>query len=147
LRKMPKYNQGRFTPKRPEKYVGNVNEIIFRSSWERKFLQWCDDNPGVIKYASEELIIPYYSPVDQRMRRYFVDFVIMVKTRTGEIKKFAVEIKPSAQCELPKQTKKTKRYLTEMATYATNQAKWKAADEYCKSRGLEFLVLTEKHLF
>jgi hypothetical protein len=109
---------------------------------------WCDTNPNVIKYASEELVIPYYSPVDQRHRRYFVDFVIMVKTRTGEIKKYAVEIKPKAQCIPPVQkNKKTKRYLTELATYTTNQAKWAAAEEFCSKRGMEFMVLTEQHLF
>lgn len=142
-----KYQQGRYTPKNPEKYVGNVGNIIFRSSWERKFLLWCDSNPNVLKYASEELIIPYYSPVDQKMHRYFVDFVIMVRTRTGEVKKYAVEIKPSSQCSPPKQRKQTKKYLTELATYTVNQAKWEAADKFCKSRGMEFLVLTEQHLF
>lgn len=145
---MTKYHQGRFIPKNPAKYVGDVSNIIYRSSWEAKFLKWCDENPNVIKYASEELIIPYMSPVDQRMHRYFVDFVIMVKTRTDEIKKYAVEIKPSVQCEPPKQGKKrTRRYLTELATYSVNQAKWKAADSFCQTKGIEFLVLTEKHLF
>lgn len=144
---MTRYHQGTFKPTHPEKYVGDVSNIVYRSSWELKFLRWCDTNPSVLKYASEELVIPYFSPVDNKTRRYFVDFVIMVKTRSGEVKKYAVEIKPSAQCEPPKQRKKTKRYLTELATYTTNQAKWKAADEFCRSKGLEFLVLTEKHLF
>lgn len=141
------YHQGKFTPKNPEKYVGDVTNIIYRSSWELKFIKWCDSNPAVIKYASEELVIPYLSPVDQKIHRYFVDFVIMVKTRSGDIKKYAVEIKPEAQTIPPKQRKQTKKYLTEMSTYMVNQAKWKAADEFCKTKGLEFIVLTEKHLF
>ena len=142
-----KYHQGIFKPKHPEKYVGDVTNIVYRSSWELKFLNWCDTNPSVLKYASEELIIPYFSPVDQKQHRYFVDFVIMVRTRTGEIKKYAVEIKPESQTVPPKQRKQTRKYLTEMSTYMVNQAKWKAADEFCKSKGMEFLVLTEKHLF
>jgi hypothetical protein len=111
-------------------------------------MNWCDSNPNVLKWNNEELVVPYFSPVDQKLRRYFVDFVIMVKTRTGDMKKYAVEVKPEAQTQPPKQrSKKTNRYLTEMATYAVNQAKWQAADSFCKSKGLEFVVLTEKHLF
>lgn len=145
---MPRnYKQGKFKPKRPEKYVGDVDNIIFRSSWEHKFLIWCDTNPNVLKYASEEMVIPYISPVDNMQHRYFVDFVIMVKTKSGEIKKYAVEIKPEAQTVPPKQKKQTKKYLAEMSTYMVNQAKWKAADQFCSSKGIEFLVLTERHLF
>lgn len=111
-------------------------------------MNWCDSNPSVLKWNNEELIVPYVSPVDMKPHRYFVDFVIMVKTRKDEVKKYAVEVKPSIQCEPPKQrSKNTKKYLTEMATYAVNQAKWKAADAFCSSKGLEFVVLTEKHLF
>ena len=141
------YIQGYFKPKRPEKYVGDINNIFYRSSWELKFLNWCDSNPSVLKYNNEELVIPYISPVDRRPHRYFVDFVIMVKTRTGEIKKYAVEIKPSMQTEPPKQTRNTKKFLNEMATYAVNTEKWKSADAYCKKHNMEFIVLTEKQLF
>lgn len=142
-----KYIQGYFKPKNPEKYVGDVNNIFYRSSWELKFLNWCDTNPSVLKYANEELIIPYLSPVDNRPHRYFVDFVILVKNRNGDLKKYAVEIKPEHQTEPPKQTRKTKKYLTELATYAVNTAKWKSADAYCKKNNMEFMILTEKHLF
>jgi hypothetical protein len=142
---MAKYHQGRYTPKNPEKYVGDVNNIVFRSSWEKKFLLWADSNPSVLKYGSEEFVVKYMSPVDMREHRYFVDFVIMVKTRSGEIKKYAVEIKPEAQT-LPPVTKNKKRLLTETMTYAVNQAKWAAADKVCRKIGMEFIVLTEKHL-
>lgn len=142
-----KYIQGYFKPKQPEKYVGDVNNIFYRSSWELKFLNWCDTNPSVLKYANEELVIPYLSPVDNRPHRYFVDFVILVKNRNGDLKKYAVEIKPEHQTEPPKQTRKTKRYLTELATYAVNTAKWKSADAYCKKNDMEFMIITEKHLF
>ena len=142
-----KYIQGYFKPKQPEKYVGDVNNIFYRSSWELKFLNWCDTNPSVLKYANEELVIPYLSPVDNRPHRYFVDFVILVKNRSGELKKYAVEIKPEVQTEPPKASRKTKRYLTELATYAVNTAKWKSADAYCKKNDMEFMIITEKHLF
>jgi len=142
---MAKYKQGRFTPKHPEKYVGDVSNIIYRSGWELKLLKWADVTPGVLKYASEELIVPYISPVDGKQHRYFVDFLIMVKTRSGEIKKYAVEVKPSAQT-VPPTTKNKKRLIQESMTYAVNQAKWKAADAFCKTKGIEFIVLTEEHL-
>lgn len=139
------YKQGRFTPRHPEKYVGDASNIIYRSSWELKMMKWADMNPDVLKYASEELIIPYVSPVDSRQHRYFVDFLIMVRTRSGEIKKYAVEIKPAAQT-VPPTTKNKKRLLEETMTYAVNQAKWAAADAFCKKKDMEFIVLTEKHL-
>ena len=142
------YHQGLFKPKFPEKYVGDVNNIYYRSGWEKKFMNWCDSNPNVLKWNNEELVVPYISPVDMKPHRYFVDFVIMVKTRSGELKKYAVEVKPESQTVPPKQrSKKTNKYINEVATYAVNQAKWKAADEFCRQKGLDFIVLTEKHLF
>jgi hypothetical protein len=141
------YIQGYFKPKRPEKYVGDINNIYYRSSWELKFLNWCDSNPSVLKYNNEELVIPYISPVDKRPHRYFVDFVIMVKTRTNEIKKYAVEIKPNIQRSAPRSNgKKTKKYLTEMATYVVNTEKWKAADLFCQRNNMDFIVLDEYDL-
>jgi hypothetical protein len=109
-------------------------------------MSWADQNPGVIKWNSEELVVPYMSPVDGLQHRYFVDFMIMVKTRQGEIKKYAVEIKPEAQTVPPKPNRNKVRYLNESATYAINQAKWEAASRFCNKMGVEFVVLTEKHL-
>lgn len=135
-------------PTHPEKYVGDVNNITSRSSWETIFLNWCDTNPSVIKYANEEIIVPYWSQVDQKMRRYFPDFAIQVKTRTGELKKYLVEIKPSHQCKPPVGKRKTKRLLEETATYVVNMDKWKAADEWARKNGFDqFMVITEDHLF
>lgn len=141
-----KYHQGRFMPSRPEKYVGDINTIEYRSGWELKFMKWADENPGVLKWASEELVIPYISPVDQRGHRYFTDFVILVQNRAGEQKKYVIEIKPSKETMPPKGAKKTRRLLQETATYAVNQAKWHAADAWCKKHGMTFMVLTEKEL-
>ncbi len=146
---MPRqYHQGIFKPRFPEKYVGNVNNIVYRSSWELKFMKWADTNPSVIKWASEEIVIPYISPVDMRQHRYFTDFAIQVKTRTGELKKYIVEIKPDAQTKPPiKGKRSTDKYVNELATYAVNQSKWKAAEEFCKKNAMQFMVLTEKHLY
>ena len=137
----------KWTPRNPQKYVGNPDNIISRSSWETKFLNWCDLNPSVLQYASEELVIPYVSPIDGKAHRYFVDFILAVKDNTGRIKKYAVEIKPSGECIPPRKGKNQKVYLDESMTYITNMAKWEAAKKFCEKINLEFIVLTEKHLF
>jgi hypothetical protein len=109
-------------------------------------MEHLDSNSGVLKWSSEELAIPYFDPSTNRMRRYFVDFIVVVKTNSGTLTQM-VEIKPSAQCVPPKApTKKSRRYITEMLTWGTNQAKWKAAEEYCKDRNWKFKVITEKEL-
>jgi hypothetical protein len=142
------YHQGIFTPTNPHKYVGNATNITYRSSWELKFMKWADTNPSVEFWNSEEIIIPYLSPVDNRMHRYFTDFAIQVKNRMGDTKKYIVEIKPEAQTVPPKRGKRTtNKYVEALSTYAVNQAKWKQADQFCKKNGMEFMVLTEKHLF
>ncbi len=140
------YHQGKFKPNHPEKYVGNVNNIIYRSSLERRFLKWLDESDVVMKYSSEELVIPYYDPPTQKMRRYFPDMVAQMKTKDG-IQIFVVEIKPESQCAPPVPKKrKTKRFLLEMAQWATNDSKWKHAEDFCKERGWVFRIITEKHI-
>lgn len=144
---MTKYYQGKYTPKKPEKYMGDPTDIIYRSSWELKFMNWCDNTSSVIKWSSETTVVPYICPTDNRMHRYFVDFKIQVKDKDGNIKTYLVEIKPEVQTRPPATPKrKTKRYLTEVMTWGKNEAKWKYARDYCKDRGLEFVILTEKHL-
>lgn len=143
-----KYHQGRFHPQNPQKYKGDVNNIIYRSSWELKFMQWCDRNENIMEYGSEEFWIPYVSPVDNRVHRYFPDFIIKVKESNEEIKTYVIEVKPKRQTVPPKQKSRvTKSYLYEVQTYAVNQSKWNAADEWCKDRKLEFKVITEQELF
>ena len=142
-----KYHQGRFHPQNPQKYKGDVNNIIYRSSWELKFMQWCDRNENIMEYGSEEFWIPYVSPVDNRVHRYFPDFIIKVKESNEEIKTYVIEVKPKIQTVPPKQKSRvTKSYLYEVQTYAVNQSKWNAADEWCKDRRLEFKVITESEL-
>jgi hypothetical protein len=139
--------KGRYQPKNPQKYRGDVNNIIYRSLWERKFLIYCDTNENILEYSSEEIALPYRSPIDNRIHRYFPDFYIKVKESTGQIKKYIIEIKPKKQTIEPKvQKRKTKSYIYEVVEYAKNQAKWKAAEEFCKDRMWEFKVLTEDHL-
>jgi hypothetical protein len=138
---------GRFRPKNPKKYVGDPTNIIYRSSWECRVMRWLDDNPNIISWASEELSIPYLSPVDNRIHRYFPDFLVKVKTKDGKSKTLLLEIKPKKQSVEPVKKKKvTKQYIYEVATWGVNQAKWKAAEDYAKDRGWEFKVLTEEHL-
>ena len=118
-----------------------------RSSWETKFALWCDKNPSVIKWLSEETIIPYRCPTDGRMHRYFVDFKIQVQRKDGVIKTYLVEVKPLAQTAPPVfPGKRTRRYLTESLTFMKNQAKWEAAEKYCKDRNYEFIIITEREL-
>ena len=139
--------QGKYRVSFPRKYKGDPKNVIYRSSWEYKFMKWCDITPTVSEWGSEEMYVWYRSPIDNRPHRYFPDFYIKVKETTGAIKKYIIEIKPKKQCMEPKVKKrKTKGYIYEVYEYAKNQAKWKAAREFCKDRMWEFKVLTEEEL-
>lgn len=136
-----------YKPLYPEKYIGDPTNIIMRSSWETRFAAWCDKNPQVVKWQSEETVIPYRCPTDNKIHRYFVDFRIQVRNKEGLLKTYLVEIKPESQTKPPIYPgRKTKKYITESFSFIKNQAKWKAAENYAKDRGWEFLVLTEHHL-
>ena len=140
-------HKGRYRIINAAKYRGNINDISYRSSWEFKFMRWCDSNPSVLEWGSETMIIPYKSPVDNKIHRYFVDFYIKVKDRQSVISKYLVEIKPEKFTKPPESPgRQTKRFIQEVFQYGTNQAKWKAANEYCLDHGMKFLVLTEKDL-
>jgi hypothetical protein len=139
--------KSKYRPVFPNKYKGNPNNIICRSTWERKFCRWCDLNENILEWGSEEFWIPYRSPIDKRVHRYFPDFYIKVKESNGEIKSYVVEVKPKKQTVPPKQPSRvTKSYIHEVKTYVVNQAKWEAATEFCKDRLLEFKVITEDEL-
>lgn len=139
--------KSKYKPSYPKKYKGDPNNIICRSSWERHFCRYCDLNENIISWGSEEFFIPYISPVDNRVHRYFPDFIIKVKESNGSIKTYVIEVKPEKQTKPPQQRKRvTKSYLYEAQTYAVNQAKWKAADEWCKDRMIEFKIITENEL-
>ena len=138
---------GTFRPRNPQKYNGDHTNIIYRSSWECRLMDWFDRNPNVISWASEEVIIPYKSPVDGKLHRYFPDFVVKIKEQNGKMKTMMIEVKPKKQTMQPLvQRRVTKQYINEVTTWGVNQAKWKAATEYCLDRGWEFMIVTEEHL-
>jgi hypothetical protein len=139
--------KGKYQPSYPKKYKGDPSNIIYRSLWERKFMKYCDLNENILEWGSEEIALPYRSPVDNRVHRYFPDFYIKVKESNSQIKKYLIEIKPKKQTIEPQvQKRKTKQYIYEVVEYAKNQAKWEAAKEWCADRGYEFKVLTESEL-
>lgn len=139
--KMSKFNQGRFKPYNPHKYNGDVTNIVYRSSWELKFMRFLDSSPDIISWKSEEFPISYKDPVTNRVRRYFPDFYVKKLNKNGILEELVVEIKPQNQTVPP--TKPTKKNVAE---YLRNQAKWKAAGIFCESRNFKFLVLTEQNL-
>ena len=141
-----KYVQGRFTPRNPKKYKGDPTNIIFRSSWECRAMMFFDTNSFVLEWASEEFCINYISPKDNRVHRYFPDFLCKMQTKTG-IKTYLIEVKPESQIQPPKPRKYvTQKYLNEILTYSINQAKWASAKAYCELRGWEFMTLNEYDL-
>jgi hypothetical protein len=142
-----KFHKGRFRPKNPKKYKGDPTGIIYRSSWELKMMRYLDENVNVLEWGSEEIAIPYLSPIDNRYHRYFADFLVKIKKQDGTTQTLILEVKPSAQTKEPEvKSKKTKKYITEVVTWAVNQAKWKAATEYCADRNWEFKLITENEL-
>lgn len=149
---MAKYTQGPFKPKNPQKYIGDPTNIVFRSSWELKLMLEFDKNPNVLEWRSEEDIIWYRCPTDNRMHRYFPDFRIKKRNASdGRIVTVLIEVKPKKQTVPPtvqatKKNKPTKRYLNEVMTWGKNSAKWAAAREYCADRGWEFSIITEDDL-
>ncbi len=134
---------GRFSPKNPKKYSGDPTNIWYRSLWERRVMTHLDDDPMVLEWSSEEIIVPYISPVDNKRHRYFPDFWFRTPNEC-----VMIEVKPFKQSVEPtKRSKVTKAYLNEVMTWGVNQAKWNAAEAYCKSRGWQFRVMTENEIF
>ena len=132
---------GRYIVKNKTKYKGDFNNVIYRSLWERAVFGWCDNNPKIKYWSSEEVIIPYYYEVDKKYHKYFVDVKIIYEDKT-----LLVEIKPERETVPPTGEKRTKRYIAEGLNYVKNMNKWKAANEYAKDRGWEFQIWTEKTL-
>ena len=141
------YRQGIFKPINRNKYMGTSNPI-FRSGWELRFFRWADNNENILQWGSENIIIPYINPFDGKVHRYFVDSFIIFKDKTGNKKKFLIEIKPSKQVVKPVDSNRQKKstILYEQTTWITNQAKWEAAKKWAKNKGCEFIILTEKEL-
>lgn len=139
--------KGFFRPKNPKKYKGDPTNIIYRSLWERKTMKFLDETDSVLEWQSEEIVVPYLSPVDGRNHRYFPDFVAKIEQADGTIKTVMLEVKPYKETIEPtKKSRVTKQYLSEVMTWGVNQAKWKYAREYCADRGWEFKLITENEL-
>jgi len=139
--------KGFFKPKNPQKYRGNPTNIIYRSGWELKLMLYLDGHKDVISWGSEEVIIPYRSPLDGKIHRYFPDFLVTKMNKDGLKETALIEVKPKNQTQPPKKQQKiTRRYLTEVKTWGVNEAKWKAAVEYCKNKGWSFHIFTEIEL-
>jgi hypothetical protein len=139
--------KGLFKPRNPTKYRGDVLRIMYRSRWELKFMSYLDSHTDVLEWASEELVIPYRSPIDNRIHRYFPDFVVKKRGIDGTIETVVVEIKPAKETQPPPiQNKPSKRYLLEVYNWGINSAKWEAAREFCKDRKWKFIIMTEHDL-
>ena len=139
---------GLYKPTNPGKYRGNPTRVIYRSLWERKFMVFCDNNPAILEWGSEEVIIPYRCPTDGRVHRYFPDFYIKVREKSGKVTKYIIEVKPKKQTQPPNdKNKRTAAYKRAALTFMKNRAKWDAAQDFCEDRQMNFLILTEDHLF
>lgn len=145
---MSRFHQGKYKLRNPQKYKGDVSNCIYRSSWEYKFYVYCDVNKNILEFSSEEVVIPYKSPIDGKYHRYFVDFYIKVKQSDNTIKEYLIEIKPKSQTQKVEYSsrKNKKTYLNEMKTFAVNCAKWDAAKEFCRKKNWEFKIITEEEL-
>ena len=144
---MGKTLQGKFRPRNPDKYKGDPGNIVYRSSWERIFMNWCDQKESIVKWQSEEKALWYYDPVTKKKRRYFPDFIIQIE-KDGKIITEMIEVKPSKQIEGPPTNpkRKTQAWMRSVHTYITNRAKWEAATKVCEDRGWNFRLVSEKHL-
>lgn len=138
--------KGRFLPKNYQKYRGDYNNIIYRSSWELRVMKYFDEHPNVIWWASEELAIPYKNPVDQKVHRYFPDFIAKMRKKDGKVMTYVIEVKPEKQTKQPIRRRKTQKFIEESVTYAINQEKWRAAEIFCYEHGWQFTIITEKEL-
>ena len=153
MRRMARYYQGKFKPRNPHKYMGDPSNIIYRSGWELRLMSYLDKHDSVLKWGSEELIIPYRSPIDGKIHRYFTDFIVKQINNKGERETVVIEVKPKAQTIPPdvskantKTGRASPRYINEVKTWGVNQAKWKAASAYCEDRGWKFQIMTEDQL-
>jgi len=134
----------KYNPQNKSKYIGDPTKIICRSLWERRVCKYLDENINVIRWGSEEIAIPYYSPVDKKMHRYYPDFIAEIKSSDNSVKTYVIEVKPKKQTKAPeKKKKKTKSYIRECMTFAVNEAKWKSANKVCVNKGWDFIILTE----
>jgi len=135
--------KGKYKIQKPEKYAGDPSKVVYRSLWERQAFKWCENNPKVIAWNSEEIVVPYKSTVDKKLHRYFVDLLVQMEGK----KTYLIEIKPKSQTQPPKtRSRKTKKYISEQLTYIKNNDKWQAASQFAEHKGWKFQVWTEETL-
>lgn len=134
---------GKYTIKNKDKYLGDPFKVVYRSLWERQAFKWCESNPRIKRWNSEEVVVPYKCKTDNKLHRYFID--LLIEFDDGNI--ILVEIKPDKQTKPPKkQSRKTKRYINEVTTYIKNTSKWTAAQQYADHKGWKFQIWTENTL-
>jgi len=135
--------KGRYTIKNPEKYAGDAKKVIYRSLWERNTFRWCENNPKVKLWNSEEVVVPYISSIDKKLHRYYVDLLIQMDNK----KTYLIEIKPKKETQPPQsRSRKTKKFINEQLTYIRNNEKWEAANKFAEHNGWKFQVWTEETL-
>lgn len=143
---MGHYLQGKYRLKNPKKYRGRRDNIQFRSSWELRMMTYLDTTNAILEWNSEEVIIPYLSPLDRKAHRYFTDFYAKIKDSSGKVTRYIIEVKPRSQRKPPRKKKNRVQYLRECRTYVINQAKWEAAEKWCGKRGYVFKIIDETDL-
>jgi hypothetical protein len=147
-----KYKQGYYQLENPVKYLGDLNKVIFRSSWEYKVMRYCDLSPHIKEWSSEPIGIKYISPIDNKDHRYYIYFYINVTKPNGESIKYLAEVKPTKDylnkpvLEGRKTPKKLSRYVEEMKTYIINNAKFHSAEIYAKGLGMVFITINENNI-
>jgi hypothetical protein len=146
VRIMNRINKGFFKPLNPQKYRGDPTQIIWRSRWESRFMSYLDRHSEVLEWSSEEIRIPYKSPLDSRKHTYYPDFWVKTKDKNGNFIETVYEIKPEYQTKEPKPNKNKVKHMNSVKVYLTNTAKWKYAEAFCEQRGWGFRILTEKDL-
>jgi len=140
---MPRTYKGKYTVKHPSKYKGNLEEVVYRSNWEKSVMIWLDNNSEVAKWNSEDFIVPYYYDVDKKWHKYHVDF--WIKFKNGNV--LLVEVKPKKQTEPPKsKSPRSRRSLNEAFAYIKNRNKWEAAQQIAQDNGYKFAIWTEDEL-
>lgn len=146
IKRFPKPKK--FVPVNKTKYIGDFDAIVARSMWEIKLMKWCDNNESVVKWNSEDVVIPYYSSADGKMRKYHMDFLVQYKTKDNELSTLLIEVKPYSQTIKPVKgrRKKEETYLTEMYNYQVNQDKWMAASKWASDNGMRFIIMDEYSL-
>lgn len=140
-----RFKQGLFTPKHPEKYIGDVNKIRYMSSWELDCHIFLDSNPNIISWGSEVVIVPYLSPYDGKIHKYLIDYFVQYVDKNGNTIVELIEVKPKKQTKPPK--KGTKTYAQDLVTWNINLAKWKSAKDFAMKKGWKFRIATESSIF